>query len=143
MAVRVKLRIRSRVTSRSIEASALVNSGYETIKPQLLVPVKVAELLGLWPSIPRHYIVREYMTAGGPIKNYVLEDEVYVNVIVEYNTEPVIADLVISTVEDEILISDKLAGRLGIIVYDFAEGVWKLRSDPENIKRKSEARQTW
>lgn len=143
MAVRIRLRVVSRSTGKGIDVVALVNSGYETIKPQLLVPARVAEALGLWPSIPRPYTVREYMTAGGPVRNYVLDDEVCVKPIVEYDVEPVPADLVISIIEDEVLISDKLAGRLGIIVYDFAEGVWRLRTDPEGVRRRSEPRQVW
>ena len=83
------------------------------------------------------------MTAGGPVRNYVLRDEILVKVKVEYDTQTVISDLVISTIEDEVLIGDKLAGKLGIIVYDFAEGIWRLKSDLENIRRKSERRQIW
>lgn len=56
---------------------------------------------------------------------------------VEYPTNPVISDLVISTIEEEVLISDKLAGRLGIIVYDFADGIWRLNIDPETTRRRS------
>jgi len=143
VAVRVRLRIRSRTTGRELRAVALVNSGFETLKPQLLAPARAAEALGLWPLIPRDYAVRDYMTAGGPTRMYVLVDEVEVNVDVEYPTDPVLSDLVISTIEDEILIGDKLAGRLGIVVYDFAEGIWRLRTDPETTRRGSEERETW
>ena len=83
------------------------------------------------------------MTAGGPVRNYVPRDEILVKVKVEYDTQTVISDLVISTIENEVLIGDKLAGKLGIIVYDFAEGIWRLKSDLENIRRKSERRQIW
>jgi hypothetical protein len=60
-----------------------------------------------------------------------------VSIDVEYPTNPVISDLVISTIEEEVLISDKLAGRLGIIVYDFADGIWRLNIDPETTRRRS------
>jgi hypothetical protein len=53
MAVRVRLRLKSRTTGRELRVNALVNSGFETFKPQLLVPARVAELLGLWPFVPR------------------------------------------------------------------------------------------
>jgi hypothetical protein len=143
VAVRVRLRVRSRTNGKEVRVNALVNSGFETLKPQLLIPVKVAEILGLWPQIPRDYVVRDYMTAGGPTRMYVLVDEVDVYVDIEYPTNPVISDLVISTIEDEVLISDKLAGKLGIIVYDFAEGIWRLKTDPEEVRRKSEVREVW
>jgi hypothetical protein len=61
---------------------------------------------------------------------YLLADEVEVSVNVEYATNTVVCDLVISTIEDEVLISDKLAGKLGVVAYDFAEGIWRLNTDP-------------
>jgi len=143
VAVRVRLKVRSRATAKELEVVALINSGFETLKPQLLVPARVAELLGLWPAIPRDYSVREYMTAGGPVRKYVLADEVEVRVVVEYPTAPVVADLVVSTIEEEVLVSDKLAGRLGIVVYDFGEGLWRLASDPQEVRRRTEERQVW
>jgi hypothetical protein len=143
VAVRVRLRVRSRSTGRELKTSALVNSGFETFKPQLLVPVRFAMVLGLWPHIPRDYTVRDYMTTGGPTRMYVLIDEVDVSIDVEYSTNPVISDLVISTIEEEVLISDKLAGRLGIIVYDFADGIWRLNIDPETTRRRSVEREVW
>jgi hypothetical protein len=143
MAVRIKLKLKSRTTSRELRVNALVNSGFETLRPQLLVPVRVAEYLGLWPIISREYVVKDYMTAGGPVRMYLLMDEVEVSVDVEYASNTVVSDLVISTIEDEVLISDKLAGRLGVVVYDFAEGIWRLNTDPENVRRRSVEKETW
>jgi len=143
MAVRIKLRVKSKSTGKELEVNALVNSGFETIKPQLLTPVKVAESLGLWPLPHGAYEVKEYVTAGGSIKNYVISDEIEVKVVVEYDTDSTLCDIVISPIEDEVLISDKLAGKLGLEVYDFAEGIWKLKSDPSDIRRKSVEPQIW
>jgi hypothetical protein len=83
------------------------------------------------------------MTAGGPVRMYLLMDEVEVSVDVEYASNTVVSDLVISTIEDEVLISDKLAGRLGLVVYDFAEGIWRLNTDPEKVRRRSVEKETW
>ncbi|MCK4474281.1 hypothetical protein KAU30_00455 [Candidatus Bathyarchaeota archaeon] len=47
MAVRVRLRVEL-TNGKSLEATALVNTGFETRKPQLLLPVKAAEKLNLW-----------------------------------------------------------------------------------------------
>ena len=49
MAVRVKLRIRARGSGRGVETIALVNSGFETTTPQLLIPRRLAEELGIRP----------------------------------------------------------------------------------------------
>jgi len=51
--------------------------------------------------------------------------------------------MVTSPYEEEILIGDKLAGELGIVVYDFAEGVWRLKTDLEELRRRSEEREIW
>jgi len=56
---------------------------------------------------------------------------------------PIISDMVTSPYEEEILIGDKLAGELGIVVYDFAEGVWRLKTDLEELRRRSEEREIW
>jgi len=53
---------------------------------------------------------------------------------VEYGLNTVVSDLAISTIQDEVLISDKLAGRLGVVVYNFAEGIWRLNTDPEKVR---------
>ena len=46
-------------------------------------------------------------------------------------------DLVISTMADEPLISDKLAGALEIALEDVAEGLWRFRWEPKEKVRKS------
>jgi len=91
--------------------------------------------------MPGNYVVKEYIIAGGPVRMHVLIDEVEVDV--DHPTNPVVSDTVISPYEEEILIGDKLAGKLGIIVYDFAEGIWRLKTDPEELRRRSEEREIW
>ena len=61
MAVRLRLKIS--VGDRSVEAVALLNSGYEASTPQLLVPIGLARELGLWPPEGAHEVVLD--TAGG------------------------------------------------------------------------------
>ena len=123
--------------------NALVNSGFETLTPQLLIPQKLAKELGLWPRLPQNYVVKEYMSPGGVVKLYVLREELEVNVVVEYEVKPVICDALISFIEEEVLISDKLAGALGIIVLYFAKGLWRLKTDRGDVVRKSYPKQTW
>ncbi|RLE77372.1 MAG: hypothetical protein DRJ56_02475 [Thermoprotei archaeon] len=51
----------------------------------------------------------------------------------------VVCDALISDVEREILISDYLAGELGIVAEDFRVGLWRLKSDPgERVRRSYE-----
>jgi len=49
----------------------------------------------------------------------------------------VICDVLISNLEREVLISDYLAGELGIIAEDFRIGLWRLKNDPKGKVRKS------
>lgn len=51
------------------------------------------------------------------------------------------ADAAISEFERQILLNDKLAGKLGIRIEDVGEGLWSLRNDPKI--RKSERAKFW
>jgi hypothetical protein len=138
VAVRVRLRV-SRGGS-GVEVVALVNSGYEADSPQLMVPVALAKVLGLWPPPPDS---REevFETAGGPARVWVVRGSAEVRVVAEgAESRGVVVDLVISPHVDEPLISDVLAGALGIAVEDFAEGLGRFRWEPPGSLRRSERR---
>ena len=144
MAVRVKIRIKVLSTGKEVETIALVNSGYETYTPQILVPDKLAELLGVWPRIPNQAITHEYGTAGGFVRKYVIPNYVSVRVVEpDIETSEVIADLVISEIVSEVLISDKLTSKLGIVLEDVGEGLWILKSDPNRKIRRSYSPRLW
>jgi predicted aspartyl protease len=144
MAVRVRLRIKAKDSGSTVETNALVNSGFETLRPQLLVPRRLAEKLGLWPGALEKARYSTYMTAGGPVKNYVMPDAVSVS-LVEEDLEPqnVDSDLVVSEVEEEVLISDKLTSRLCIIFEDAGEGVYSLKADPSRRQRRTRQPEYW
>ncbi|MEM1870677.1 MAG: hypothetical protein QW517_06135 [Thermofilaceae archaeon] len=118
MAVRVKLRVRSLRSGREVVSSALVNSGFEAETPQLLIPRRLALELGLWPPPEDAYLV-EVGTAGGPVRNYLVPGAA--EVLAEAKDRvvgPVQCDVMISHLEYEVLISDKLGGELGIVILD-------------------------
>jgi len=52
LVVRVRVRLNAK-GSRSLETSAIANSGYESFEPEIVVPETVAERLGLFPELPR------------------------------------------------------------------------------------------
>ena len=141
MVVRVKLRIKSRYGGASEETSALVNSGYEAESSQLLIPRVLAAKLGLWPPPPEAELI-EVGTAGGPTRVYLVRRAAEVWVITSNRVVgPVGADIVISSVEQEVLISDKLGGDLGIVILDL-RGKWRF-SDEEDVVRSTEPPQYW
>jgi hypothetical protein len=144
VAVRVKLRVRSRLEPvREVETVALVNSGFEADTPQLLVPMRLAERLGLTARLLEAR-TEAYATVGGPIRVYVLPSSLEVWIAEEDAESPkVVSDAVIVEGEREVLISDYLAGMLGIVVEDFREGIWRLRSDPPSVRRRSYSPQYW
>ncbi len=121
-------------------SSALVNSGFEAETPQLLIPRRLALELGLWPPPEDSYLL-EVGTAGGPVRNYLAPKAA--EVLVETGDRavgPIQCDLMISNLEYEVLISDRLGGELGIVILDL-RGKWRF-SD-ENIVRETEPPQHW
>ena len=143
MAVRVRLAVRNRETGALMELAALVNSGFEAETPQLLLPVAAARELGLWPPRPEASRAT-YDTAGGPVGVWIYPRALSVRVVVEDVEAPeAIADAVISTVEREALISDKLMSALQIAIEDAGEGLWRFRFEGLDRLRRSVEPQFW
>ena len=139
MPVRIKLRIVLK-TGGEVITSAYVNSGYETDKPEILLPVGLALKLGLWRNVKEDYA----RTPIGVGKIHTINDKLKVEVVTEdRKSKTVDVDVVISEFEDEVLISDYLAGELGIAVEDFRRGIWRFRDEPLNKLRKPEKPQHW
>ncbi len=136
----MKLRIRSLRSSREAETSALVNSGFEAETPQLLIPRRLAAQPDLWPP-PEEAMLVEVGTTGGPVRNYLIPRaaEVYVEAE-DRSVGPVSCDVMISSHEYEVLISDRLGGELGIVILDL-RGKWRFQD--EDRVRLSEPPQHW
>lgn len=135
MAVRLRLRIK--VGNKVSEDVALLNSGYEAPTPQLLIPVKLAIKLGLWPPVEAYEVVLE--TAGGPLKAWLYPRIAQISVIAEGSPgREATTDIVVSPLADEPLINDKLADELGIAVESFGRGLWRFTWEPKEKLRESE-----
>ncbi|MEM4190123.1 MAG: hypothetical protein QW544_06395, partial [Candidatus Caldarchaeum sp.] len=81
MAVRVRIRIEAPSLNNVAESSALVNTGFETERPQLVLPRRLAEKLQLWPP-PREAEVVVLGTAGGPSRMYLVKNGLDVSILV-------------------------------------------------------------
>ena len=137
MAVRLRLKIS--VGDRSVEAVALLNSGYEASTPQLLVPIGLARELGLWPPEGAHEVVLD--TAGGPLRAWHYPRIAEVSIVAEGAPQRAVAtDIVISPLADEPLINDMLAEELELVVESFGRGLWRFRWEPAGKLRESEVR---
>lgn len=140
MVVRVKLRVKA--GESTLETIALANSGYETETPQLLVPIEFARELGYWP--PKSMIETEFDTAGGPLKVWIVPGGCEVQVVAEDAESPTVeVDLVISPLADEVLLSDKLIGKLQISLEDVGEGLWRFRWESKEKLRRTLPPRYW
>ena len=71
MPVRVRVRLKSLKGLRqgsTVETAALLNTGYTGLSPEVILPDRLAERLGLWPSEEAASTV--YETVGGPVRLY-------------------------------------------------------------------------
>ncbi len=137
MAIRVKLRIKG--PRKEVKSIALVNSGFEVNKPKLLIPIKLAEKLDLYPP-KKESKLRELEVAGGEIIQLIeIENIVKVRVVTsDKEGKETSATALISPKEKEVLISDLLTDKLGIILLKPGSGIWRFIDDPPNMERKSE-----
>ena len=132
------IRLRLTREGKSVEVTALVNSGYETLEPEVLAPPEVARSLSLYPQLPGA-LVREYRLADGSTSRLIKIPKAISVYAVEEDRAvgPVESSLVIAERAEEVLISDKLAGRLGIVALDFGEGLWCFRDELGKVARRS------
>jgi hypothetical protein len=63
--VAIRFRLRLSRGSHSVDVVALVKSGYETVEPEILVPLVTARELHVYPELPYGAAVREYRLADG------------------------------------------------------------------------------
>ena len=144
MAVRVKVRIDCSSTNKELDSIALVNTAFESRRNQLLLPLGAAKKLGIWPNLPPTAKIEVYGTAGGPSRKYVILHLLKVRVVTEDEESPTVgADAVISDVENEVFMNDKLSGKLGIGIEDIGKGLWRLKADLRKKLRRSGRPKYW
>jgi hypothetical protein len=101
------------------------------------------ETLGLHPPPPTATIA-ELGTAGGPVRMFIVRDALEVWVVTgDRSVGPRVADALISGVEEEVLINDKLVEELGIVVVAAGSGKWRFIDDPADKVRVTEKPQYW
>ena len=141
LVVRVKVGLRR--GDREVETSALANSGYESETPQVLMPIKVAELLSLWPPA-REVEESVFETAGGPLRVWIASRAVKIKVVApDADTQYIDADAVVSPIADEVLLSDKMISELGLALEDVGKGHWRFMWEPKERVRRSEPPKYW
>ena len=141
----VRGRVRIRAVGKEVETSALVNTGFESNLPEVILPTPVAERLGLYPEFKPGTRAEEYSVVGGEtIVGYMVPASVHVQVVAEgVESSPILASATILHGEEEVIIGDRLAEDLGIVVLAPASGLWRFRWDPSGLKRPSAPKERW
>ena len=137
MVVRVRLRIRSKHSTKSIVKTVLANGGAESQKPCIVVDPETARELGLWPLQRADvYSVEEASTVA---RVYLLADAVKIDLLGGEGKvlSSVDADLVVQEGLLEPLITDVTIDELGIQVISFGRGLWRHKGDPPSVVRRS------
>ena len=143
MAVRVRVKLKS-FKGETVTA-ALANAGFETDEPEAILPIRVAERLGLYPKLPSGSEIEEYKGVGGSVvRVFVVKNAVNVSVQVgDREVGPSSTTAVVTPGEDEVILSDKLMDALKIILLRPGEGLWRLTDDKEDVARRSESPERW
>ncbi|MCX8205422.1 MAG: hypothetical protein N3H31_07230, partial [Candidatus Nezhaarchaeota archaeon] len=105
--------------------------------------LRVAELIGLWP--PSTGVEEtEYETAGGPLRAWVASRACAVKVLApDVETKSIEADIVISPLASEVLLSDRAISELEIAIEDPWRGYWRFTWEPKEKLRRSEPPRYW
>lgn len=134
----VRVGIKMRIADREVDTSALVNSGFETDTPQVIIPNKLLIKFGIKLDELGEYNKIEYDTAGGPIVMYVYPMSISLRVVVpDMKTNWIYADAVISPIEREVILSDATIEEFKIVILSPKSGYWRFRDDPPNKVRES------
>jgi hypothetical protein len=137
LAVRVRVRVKSRSSGKSIVVRVLANGGAESPRPCIVVSEDIAESLGLWPT--NNFKVHQVEEASSVGEVYVIEGAVELELLGEHDESlsRVGADLVVQKGLIEPLITDITIDELGIQVISFSKGLWRFRDDPPDKVRRS------
>ncbi|WP_243678102.1 hypothetical protein [Vulcanisaeta distributa] len=125
---------------RTTVTKALVTTGYETQEPEVLIPRGgVAEDLNLLPKLPSGSEVRNYVLADGTVTRLILIPNAVQVWVLENDREVggIMAHAAVSERADEVLLSDKLVSKLGIVLLDIGEGIWCFKDEIGKTVRRS------
>ncbi|MCC6022795.1 MAG: hypothetical protein LM560_06795 [Desulfurococcaceae archaeon] len=121
----VRVRIKLRYKSREVITSALVNTGYEGITPEIHLPLALARRLGYSFENVR---IERYVVVGGEV-NVLRLGQVYITLDVEGFNRDVLANVICTPGEYEVIVNDVLAEELGIEIVAPRRGLWRIKGE--------------
>lgn len=132
MGVRVKVEVRRAGSDRAVSVAALLNSGFESEVPELLIPGALACELGLLPDLPPDARTEEYVAIGGKVLLHRIERAVTVEVDAAGREEkPIECAVLISPIEREAILNDAAISKLGLDIADPRGGRWRFTDERE------------
>lgn len=144
MAVRVRLRLAPRIpaSAPALEVVGLIQLGLRSRAGGDHPAAAAGREIRLVAFAPRGHR-KTYGAVSGTFQVYRLPGALDVEALAPHRSGPgVLADAAIVPGGREVLISDALAGPLGLVLVDVAQGLWTFR-DELTATMTSEARQLW
>jgi len=141
LAVRVRVRISRAARSKTppVETVALANSGFEAKDPEALLPVRVAERLGLWPP-PAQARAERFESPAASFSMLAVPRALRVSIVGSSGRGPV-CHAVISERETEVVLNDRLLDLLAIALINPGRGIYRIGS--RGRLRQSERPEPW
>ena len=128
MVISINVKLESRRSGKEILVKAIVNSAYESTKPEILLPLDIANTLEL--QLNESIEVTKILADGSRVSFRKIESAINVYVVTEDRiVGPVVTDVVISSRGRRVLVSDALASALGIVLIDLKEGLWCFKDE--------------
>jgi hypothetical protein len=125
MAVRVRVGITRATSSRSrvIETVAVANSGFEARDPEILLPVRAAERLGLWPP-PAGAHAERFESPAASFSMITIPGAVRVSL--SGSVRGTRCTVVVSERETEVVLNDQLVDALRIELVAPGRGLYRV-----------------
>jgi predicted aspartyl protease len=130
----VHVRIRIKGGGKEMETKAAVNTYFTADEPLLAVPLEIAEKIGLEGARMEEFEV----AGGGVVPALRLKGSFEVEVVVRDRKSAKVPCVISTFKEEEAILSDQLASKLGLVILDPARGEWCFRDELGLKVRKSE-----
>jgi len=85
LVVRIKVKLTSK--NKTLETVTLINTGFETNQPEILLPIKLAEKLNIYPP-KAGSTIQEYNVVGGKTLIIKTPEKIKIQVLIKNKINP-------------------------------------------------------
>ncbi|MEM3506992.1 MAG: hypothetical protein QW589_02065 [Candidatus Bathyarchaeia archaeon] len=136
MPVRVKVKLKSKTSE--VVTTGLLNTGFTSLELDILIPKGLAERMNFWPP-PEGAILETLDTAGGEVLSYIIPESIELTVLAKNKaSKNVRCNVIVSTHEKEVLLSDALIEELNIEIISPKTGIRRFKGGAEEESVKPE-----